>query len=80
MNFSFWLNWKGSRWEILKHWFGRLGKHWGCELNLYATHSWILVDIRLQPQGDHRGVFIMLGLLGVAVDVNIYDSRHGDQI
>jgi hypothetical protein len=80
MNFSFFLNWRGSRWEILKGWFGRLGQHWGWEFNFYATHSFILVDIRLQPQGDHRGVFVMLGLLGIAVDVNIYDSRHGDQL
>jgi hypothetical protein len=35
-----------------------------------------MIDARLQPQGDHRGVFVMLGLLGYALDFNVYDVRH----
>lgn len=78
MNFTFFINWRGQRWEILKMFSGRLGKNWAWEFNWYATHSWVMIDVALRPQGDHRGVFAMLGLLGRAVDFNIYDTRHND--
>jgi hypothetical protein len=76
LNLTFFLNWKGSRWEIIKTFFGKLSKNWACEFNLYATHSFIMIDARLVPQGDHRGIFVMLGVLGWALDFNIYDTRH----
>ena len=78
MELSFFLNWRSTRWNILKGFWGKLSKFWAWEFNLYATHSWILVDIKLRPQGDHKGVFVMLGLLGFALDLNIYDVRHKD--
>jgi len=78
MNFTFFLNWRSDRWQILKSLWGRFTSNWAWELNLYATHSWIMIDGRINFRGDHRGLFLMVGLLGYAVDVNIYDMRHGD--
>lgn len=78
MNFIFFINWIGTRWEILKSRSGSLGKNWAWEFNIYATHSLILIDINLRWQGDHRGFFGMVGLLGYALDVNVYDTRHED--
>jgi hypothetical protein len=80
MNFTFFLNWKSNRWNILKMFSGKFSKNWAWEFNLYATHSWIMIDGRIHVSGDHRGVFLMLGLLGYALDINIYDIRHGDEV
>ena len=74
MNLTFFINWRSNRWEILKMFAGRLSANWAWEFNWYATHSWIMVDIALRPQDEHRGLFIMLGLLGRAVDLNIYNT------
>ena len=76
MTLTFFLNWRSNRWEIIKTLSSKLSTNWACEFNLYATHSFIMIDARLQPQGDHRGIFVMLGLLGYALDLNIYDIRH----
>jgi hypothetical protein len=78
MNFTFFLNWKSSRWNILKMFGGRLGNNWAWEFNFYATHSWIMIDGRINFRGDHRGLFLMIGVLGYALDINIYDMRHGN--
>jgi hypothetical protein len=79
MNLTFFINWKGTTWNIIRGWSGLLGQNWAWEFNLYRTHSWIMIDVSLRPQGDHRGVFFMAGLLGRAVDVNIYDTRHREE-
>lgn len=79
MNVSFFLNWKSRRWKILKTFAIRLSENWMLEFNWYATHSWIMIDSRINFAGDHRGVFLMFGVLGYAVDINVYDMRHGDQ-
>ena len=76
---SIWLNWRGTRWNILKNWSGKLSENWAWEFNTYATHSWLLLDTRVLTNGDHRGFFLMIGLLGYALDINIYDIRHGDE-
>jgi hypothetical protein len=57
---------------------GKFSENWAGEFNIYATHSWIMIDGRIHFSGDHRGVFLMLGLLGYALDINVYDTRHGD--
>lgn len=77
---SIWLNWRGTRWNILKGLWGSISKNWAWEINLYATHSWFLLDTRLLTRGDHRGFFFMFGLLGIALDINIYDKRHGEDL
>jgi hypothetical protein len=80
MNFTFFLNWKSNRWRILKMFSSKFSENWAWEFNLYATHSWIMIDGRIHFSGDHRGVFFMLGLLGYAIDINVYDIRHGDEL
>ena len=80
MNFTFFLNWKSNRWQILKMFSNKFGENWAGEFNIYATHSWVMIDGRIHFSGDHRGVFLMLGLLGYALDINIYDVRHGDDV
>jgi len=80
MNFTFFLNWKSNRWNILKMFSGKFTTNWAWEFNLYATHSWIMIDGRIHFSGDHRGVFLMVGLLGYALDINVYDIRHGDEV
>ncbi len=76
MHLTFFLNWKGTRWGILKSFFGKISTNWRWEFNFYFTHSFVMIDARLQPQGDHRGLFVMLGIMGYALDLNIYDNRH----
>jgi len=76
MNFTFFINWKSNRWQILKMFSGKFTTNWAGEFNLYATHSWIMIDGRIHFSGDHRGVFLMIGLLGYALDINIYDTQH----
>lgn len=80
MNFSLWLDWESSRWRILKMFARQLTTNWAWENNFYATHSWLIVDVSVRTHGDHRGAFIMFGLLGYAVDFNVYDLRHEQDI
>jgi hypothetical protein len=80
MNFTFFLNWKSNRWQILKMFSGKFSKNCAWEFNFYATHSWIMIDGRINFTGDHRGIFLMVGILGYALDINVYDTRHGDEV
>ena len=72
---SIFLNWRSNRWKILKGFSGKITTNWAWEFNLYATHSWILLDTRCLNGVDHRGFFLMFGLLGYALDINIYDTK-----
>lgn len=80
MTFTFTLDWPGTLWGILKCFSGKLSTNWAWELNFYATHSIIIFDVSIKATGDHRGLFVMLGLLGYATDVNIYDVRHEGEL
>lgn len=71
---SIFLNWRSTRWRIIKGLWGKLSTNWAWEINLYATHSWILLDAKINPPGDRRGLFLMVGVLGFALDINIYDN------
>jgi hypothetical protein len=79
ISFSVWFNWKSDRWDILKNFSGWITKNWAWEFNIYATHSWVMLDTRLLTKGDHRGFFLMVGVLGYALDINIYDTRHDEK-
>ena len=72
---SIFFNWRSNRWRILQNFSGKICANWAWEFNIYATHSWILLDTRLLTSGDHRGFFLMFGLLGLALDINIYDTK-----
>lgn len=77
---SIFFNWRSKRWNILKCFNGKLSANWAWEFNLYATHSWILLDTRLLTNGDHPGFFLMVGLLGYALDINIYNTQHSEDV
>ena len=68
-----------TTWRTLFCKGGLLSQHKAWEFNAYRTHYLIDVSVRLHVTGDHPGLFLMLGLLGRAVEVNLYDTRHGDQ-
>lgn len=75
---SIFFNWRSNRWRIINGFSGKLCKNWAWEFNLYATHSWILLDTKVNPPGEGRGLFLMVGLLGFALDINIYDNVTRD--
>ena len=79
LDISIFWNWQSNRWRILKGLSGKLSTNWAWEVNTYATHSWVMLDAKFATKGDHRGMFIMIGLLGFALDVNIYDVRHEEE-
>lgn len=49
-------------------------KFW--ELQVYFSADIIDVGIDITARQSHSGIRLCLGLLGVSVDFNIYDSRH----
>jgi hypothetical protein len=67
-----------DRWNTLFFKNGLLANHKAWEFNGYLTHHVIDIKFSLSFTGDHPGVFIMLGLLGLSLELSIYDTRHGD--
>lgn len=49
-------------------------KFW--ELQVYLSADIIDVRVNITAKQSHSGIQLCLGLLGVNVDFNIYDSRH----
>lgn len=78
LNFSITNPWS-TRWSTLFFKAGLLAQYKAWEFNAYQTHHVVDINFNLSFTGDHPGLFIMLGLLGYAVEVNVYDTRHGDQ-
>jgi hypothetical protein len=69
-----------QRWRFMFSKSGLLGAHKAWEFNGYRTHHLIDIDFRLAFTGDHPGVFVMLGLVGYSLELNLYDTRHKDMI
>ena len=67
-----------DRWNTLFFKNGLLANHKAWEFNGYRTHHLVDVNFQLSFTGDHPGVFIMLGLLGLSLELSVYDTRHGD--
>lgn len=78
ISFSVWLNWKSDRWKIVKSWSKRLTENLAFEFNIYGTHSWFMIDLKVRRKYDHQGLYLMFGILGYALDINIYDMRNED--
>ena len=66
-----------NRWSTLFFRNGLLPNHKAWEFNGYNTHHLVEIDFRLSIKGDHPGLFVMLGLFGFALDLSVYDTRHG---
>lgn len=64
------------RWNPIKAWFGKIAQHVAYELNMFKSNTIINVYVRTQVRGDHKGIYIILGLLGYDIEFNIYDTRH----
>lgn len=56
---------------------GKTKEDYGWEINTYDTNTIISLYLRLQARGDHPGIFIMIGLFGKELELNFYDTRHG---
>lgn len=76
-NFSISNPWS-NHWETVASKAGLLDKYTAWEFNVYSTHYLLDMEFRLTFTGDHPGVFIMFGLFGYSLEVNLYDTRHED--
>ena len=78
INFNFNIRIPGmNRFRNIRCWVGSLPipfKFW--ELQIYLSADIIDVAVDITARQSHSGMRLCLGLLGVAVDFNIYDSRH----
>jgi hypothetical protein len=80
INFNFSIDnpWS-NRWNTIWYASGLLFGHKAWEFNGYATHHIIDLSFELrQGRVDHPGVFLMIGLVGYAIEFQIYDTRHWD--
>lgn len=78
INFNFNIRVPGSnRFHNIRTWHGSLPvayKHW--ELQIYLSADIIDVGVAITAKQSHSGVRLCLGLLGFAMDFNVYDTRH----
>lgn len=48
------------------------------ELNRYRNKILIGFSLRVNVDGDHRGVTFNIGILGRELELSVYDTRHRD--
>ncbi len=53
-----------------------LFKHKFWEVQVMKSDDIIAVDLRITTRQDHAGIDLWLGLLGYAINLQIYDHRH----
>ncbi len=51
-------------------------KHKFWEVQVMKSDDIVAFDLRITTRTDHAGVDLWLGLLGYAVNLQIYDNRH----
>lgn len=67
--------------KMLYNTFWRICKYKFLELQLYYSDwNWIIIVLELNITGDHPGVNIEFGCLGLSLNVHYYDSRHAKDI
>ena len=64
------------RWDIAHSKSGKITKHSAYELNHYRSNTIINLYLRIQLRGDHKGIFLMLGLMSHDIELSVYDIRH----
>ena len=64
------------RWEVSTDRSGKISNHVAYEINTYKSNTILNLYLRIQTSGDHKGVFLMLGLLGRDLEISVYDTRH----
>ena len=67
-----------DRWNTIFYKSGLILKNKAWEFNAYRTHLLIDVDFHFTRKGDHAGLQLMFGILGYALEFNVYDTRHWD--
>ena len=66
-----------DRFESLGNWHGGTPfKHKFWEVQTMKSNDVVAFDFRVSTMRDHAGVDLWLGLLGYAVNLQFYDSRH----
>lgn len=66
-----------DRFETVKWWSGKTSfehKFWECQI--MRSDDIVAFDLRITARRDHAGIDLWLGLLGYAVNFNLYDDRH----
>jgi hypothetical protein len=78
INLNFNIRVPGSnRFRNIRCWNGSLPvpfKFW--ELQIYFSADIIDVSVDITARQSHSGIHLCLGLCGVSIDFNLYDSRH----
>lgn len=78
INFNFNIRVPGSnRFREIRTWHGSLPvahKHW--QLQIYLSADIFDVSVAVTAKQSHSGVKLCLGLLGFAMDFDVYDARH----
>ena len=64
------------RWDTLTNESGKISSHVAYEINTYKSNTILNLYLRVQTSGDHKGIFIMLGVLGIDLEISVYDIRH----
>lgn len=68
-----------DRFANIRIWSGKTPwktKFW--EVQVMKSDDIVAFDFRLSAMTDHAGLDLWLGLLGYAVNLQFYDSRHWD--
>jgi hypothetical protein len=79
MQFHFSLNLPFSdRWKTVSYRSGIVKGYWVWEFNIYSTHQLIMIDTNLRVKSGRRGLQFLVGMLGYAVEFNLYDTKHKD--
>lgn len=78
INFNFNIRIPGSnRFRNIRVWHGITPiahKFW--ELQIYLSADIVAASVNITAKQDHSGIQLGVGLCGVNIDFNFYDSRH----
>jgi hypothetical protein len=77
-NVDFTIDWpKSSRWGVIFNKDWSLSKNKAVEVNFYKTSHIINFHLNAQFVGvDHAGASVSIGLVGLSLEIRLYDSRH----
>ena len=62
-----------------KCWYKKISKNKGLEIEWgrWRDHwLWLVMSIRITGRQDHAGLYIALELIGIFLNITLYDHRH----
>jgi len=62
-------------------WYRQISKNKGIELEVgwWRTHwSWLVASVRITRMQDHAGFYLSIEIVGLFLNLTIYDHRHWD--